>query len=291
MAVASFLWFLLALTRYRARVAYDGSQFRGFQLQPSGRTVQGCLEEVLERRLQQPIRVVGAGRTDAGVHARGQAIHFDASIDDDNSLSSVEYSIQRLLPEDVQLWNLTAAPPPQTKLINGVVRDDLDFNVIYDSTHKWYSYRLSVGSVMDPIERHWRWHPDQVHRWIDLPELARLLQHYVGTHDFRAFATAVERTEALLGGTLDTVRTVRSVDVVHEGGDHYRIDFVLEGALYKQIRNMVGTILDVCKGRLSEEAFLELLQSGRSRDDNRSKPAPPEGLTLERVYFDDEDSF
>lgn len=282
--------------RYRARVAYDGSNFQGFQLQggTSRRTVQGELEKVLSLRLNQPIRVVAAGRTDSGVHARGQAIHFDAVITTGDSIecNDVEVSLRRMLPPDLVLWNLEPAPERVEKQI-GMTVQSFPWNVMYDSTHKLYSYRLCVAPVMDPWKRHTRWHPDRVHEWIDLEYLEHLLQYYVGTHDFRAFAGSIEQLEKQSSAAeeINTVRTVYGCDVIRENNDgDVRIDIFIKGALYKQIRNMIGTALDVCQGKLSEESFSSLLSSSTGtsrRSDNKSKPAPPEGLTLERVYFGD----
>jgi tRNA pseudouridine38-40 synthase len=133
-----------------------------------------------------------------------------------------------------------------------------------------------------------------VHTWFDEDTVRRLLKHYEGTHDFRAFASDVERLEKKLGAAVRTVRTVYSVKLIKEpSSGSLRIDFLIKGALYKQVRNMVGTALDVCQGRISEEFFCELIQNkgGFNRKDNPSKPAPPEGLTLERVYFEEDNSF
>jgi tRNA pseudouridine38-40 synthase len=309
------------VVRYRARVAYDGTSFQGFQIQGSNkvvddkncngithqnrkdkqqRTVQGELETVLSTRWNQPVRVVAAGRTDAGVHARGQAIHFDVNVSETpTDHASLERSLARMLPTDVTLWNLQFAPSARTKLVDGQERV-LPWNVMYDNTHKLYSYRLSTAAVMDPLSRQHRWHPDNVDAFVvgkaGLAQLTRLLKHYEGTHDFRAFASAMEQLEKHSDGPIDTVRTVYSVNVVPEANEgDVRIDFVLKGALYKQVRNMVGTVLETCRGEIMKESdMLRLLQdataSGLSRADNPSKPAPPQGLTLENVYFgDDED--
>lgn len=279
----------LSSTRYRARVAYDGASFVGFQLQPhDSRTVQGVLEEVLSQRCNQNVRVIGSGRTDAGVHARGQAIHFDLDNDfSDDELHKIEAALNKMLPRDIAVYNLHKAPPPFLKTINGLERI-VKWNVRYDSTSKWYSYRLNLALAMHPIDRHNRWHPDFASQ-INVSELDRLLKYYEGTHDFRAFASGVDRLEQQQQGSLNTVRVVYEVKLKDEGNGNHRIDFLLKGALYKQIRNMVATVLDVCLGRVSESAFLKLLD-GSHRKDNRSKPAPPQGLTLEFVYFDD-DSF
>jgi tRNA pseudouridine38-40 synthase len=314
------------LIRYRCRVAYNGAGFQGFQLQKNtpARTIQGELEQVLTVRFQQPVRVVGAGRTDAGVHARGQAFHFDleppmptattatddcvssTTLPEQKDLSSIEHSLNSMLRADVRLWNLQLAPLPAFKTIGNDPAGqetpvELAWNTIHDSTRKLYCYRISVGAVMEPLERHSRWHPDQAgynKKKLDLVQLERLLKCYEGTHDFRAFATAIEQLEKKAGRAVDTVRTVYSVDLVTEDIDKglYRIDFFIKGALYKQVRNMVGTAINICMGNMSEKSFRWLLARedvAVTRDDNPSKPAPPEGLTLEHVYFDNDkdDSF
>jgi len=286
----------LASHRYRARVAYEGTSFQGFQIQEGStrRTVQGDIEQVLSQRLNEPIRVVGAGRTDSGVHSRGQAIHFDCEQDlSEHELALVQNSIEKMLPKDVTLWNLQRAPPPLAKVINGVSTEK-EWNVIYDSTSKLYSYRINVAPTMDPLERYHRWHPDRVHHWFEQEKFARLLKCYEGDHDFRAFASDVERLEKQMGGKLATIRTVYDVKIVKERGNgNLRIDFLLKGALYKQVRNLVGTALEVCQGRMDEDFFRGLVHNNGelTRDDNFAKPAPPEGLTLEHVFFQDDDSF
>jgi tRNA pseudouridine38-40 synthase len=359
--------------RYRARLSYDGSNFQGFQIQhrqeetnwavgktasssiskdsndrkksgskvKSHRTVQGILESVLSQRLDDDIRVLGAGRTDAGVHARGQAIHFDcfknltaASAHDSSccSLQDIEKSINAMLPSDVCLFKLQTAPCDLLKTIHGQ-QVAKRWSVMHDSTKKLYSYRLNVAPVMDPLLRHDRWHPDLVHVWLpDVKRLESALQLYVGTHDFRAFAGGMDRKENILASTrssdrppndnseslFNTVRTVYAVDIVSEAvidnhnnrvpywtagngninSGNYRIDFWIDGGMYKQIRNMVGTALEVCRGKIMNEDDLRRLlyynndgDGGErwSRKDNPAKPAPPHGLTLEHVYFDDDD--
>ena len=308
------------LVRYRARVAYDGTGFSGFQLQNNGkRTVQACLEQVLTRRCNQKqvVRVVAAGRTDTGVHARGQAIHFDlpAFLPTDE-LRQIEESLNKMLPPDVCLWNLQHAPPPILKSFQNdtgsVMTKEMTWNVIYDSTSKLYSYRLSLAPVMDPLQRYHRWHPDALKGKPIQPEtLRRLLQYYEGTHDFRAFAGSIEQLQRRFGRPINTTKTVYSVDLVDEGDGCFRIDFLLKGALYKQVRNMVGTALDAARGVTTEEEFRRLIHqddegcsSSLDADDgsvkresrftrafNPSKPAPPEGLTLENVFFDNDEEF
>eukprot|EP00547_Thalassionema_nitzschioides_P006418 CAMPEP_0194201226 /NCGR_PEP_ID=MMETSP0156-20130528/1546_1 /TAXON_ID=33649 /ORGANISM="Thalassionema nitzschioides, Strain L26-B" /LENGTH=313 /DNA_ID=CAMNT_0038926359 /DNA_START=1 /DNA_END=942 /DNA_ORIENTATION=+ len=276
------------VTRYRARVAYDGSGFQGFQLQPRRRTVQGDIEDVLSQRFQKTVRVVGAGRTDAGVHARGQAIHFDletGTIETKEELQILEYSVNRMLRNDVRIYSLQEAPVVK-KLFDGEEKL-IQWSAMYDSTEKLYVYRISVGKSIYPLERHNR----IVLKWpnTNIAVLKKILKHYEGYHDFRAFSGRIEQLEKETGEALDTRRRVYSIELVEEGDNRYRIEVKLQGALYKMVRNMVGTALEVAWGKLSEEDFLVLLNRSNSavRKTNKSKPAPPEGLTLEQVYYDD----
>lgn len=306
--------------RYRARVAYDGSGFVGFQIQSKGRTIQGELEKVLSQRFNSQVKVVGAGRTDAGVHARGQAFHFDISsdrsltkevqsqelqqsldtTDSDESqfCSCLQTSLNSMLPQDLRVWNISKCPPPETftKFLPDGKTSIRTYNwhVIYNAKKKLYVYRISMGpqSVStDPLQRYTRVYVDGD---IDSEYLRKILKHYEGTHDFRAFAGAIEANQRKDGiEHKNTVRTVHKVTLIDEGGGDYRIDILLKGALYKMVRNMVGTALDVAKGRVKEELMLQMLHHEHGteqfvRKDNKCKPAPPEGLTLEKVYFDDD---
>ena len=394
--------------RYRCRVSYNGATYNGFQYQPTARTIQGELEAAFSRRFNVPVvRVVGAGRTDAGVHARGQAIHFDLkhTITKSNNSSSsnnniyngyynetelqqIEDSINRMLHDSLRIWNLCVAPRPSIEYVNGK-QGLYRWNVMRKPHGKLYSYRFSTSPCMDPIERHTRWQLDLSSKLrrdtydnncnnndedntsdnrrsvLDLQYLQTLLRYYEGTHDFGCFAGAVEQQqkkknaakkkknkntkqgqdekqpdniniddssssrrrsieETLPPSIVDTIRTVYSVTLVDEGNDNYRIDVALEGALYKMVRNMVGTAIDVCLGRqnLTEEQFKVMLglpirdndedddenegdggdgvqkeknkttttKFALTRNNNPCKPAPPQGLTLEWVYYDEEDA-
>lgn len=298
-------------TRFRARVSYDGTVFCGFQLQsPNQRTVQGCLERAISQRFGYNTRVVAAGRTDAGVHARGQAIHFDILQvlwnQNEDSLPRIEHAINCLLPTDIVLWNLQVAPARKEELTKqpALCEKHHAWNVMYKSTGKLYSYRLCLGSArMHPVDRVDRWQPKEA---VDIKLLDKLLQSFVGTHNFEAFVASVDRLRMRLRASdptgqkeLNTSRTVYSVDLVHEehlNPSYYRIDIHLKGALYKQVRNMVGTVLEVATTTskkpplLTQQGFL-LLLNGVPRKLNPCSPAPPQGLTLEHVFFEDDDIF
>jgi tRNA pseudouridine38-40 synthase len=289
--------------RYRCRVAYDGTGYSGFQLQPNPnqkeqrRTIQGELERTLSQRFDRLVRVVGAGRTDAGVHSRGQAIHFDlyrnettteTIIADDNN-KVLQTAMNRMLPQDIRVWKVEQAHLPREELVNGKKRV-LPWNVMRKCNAKLYSYRLCIGDSMDPLERHYRWQLDWGHE-IDPEYLGKILKLYEGTHNFVCFAGALESNERKTGKRMGTIRTIHKINLIKQtGNDLYRIDIYLEGALYKMVRNMVGTALEVCRGRMTEDEFLEILHhpENLSRKDNPSKPAPPQGLTLEHVFYPDD---
>lgn len=205
------------------------------------------------------------------------------------------------------------------------------WHVIQQADSKWYSYRLALGPLLwNPMERFTRTH--FVHRPFvkdsssndydkpyaiteqDIQRLQSIFKLYEGTHDFRAFGGQLEQNAKKRNGDkpINTIRTVYKAELVKEPnygfGRHnpvetqhgfigeegnYRIDFLLKGALYKMVRNMVGTAIEVWLGRMTEEQLLELLKvepDGErkvGRQNNPCKPAPPEGLTLECVYYDD----
>jgi tRNA pseudouridine38-40 synthase len=286
--------------RYRCRVTYDGTNLCGFQFQDSDkRTVQGELEQVLSQRFDRAVRVVPAGRTDAGVHARGQAIHFDLGHNETEVYNSdwnqrLQTSMNQMLPSDIRIWNVGPAPPPCSELVNGDATGTIMYawNVNRKCSGKLYSYRLCLADCMDPIERHRRWQLDWENN-IDPVYLAELLKHYQGTHDFQCFAGALEATARKTGVVMSTLRTIQSIELIEEDPvtQFYRVDIYLDGALYKMVRNIVGTALDVCRGALPESQFLELLNNptDMARKDNPSKPAPPQGLTMERVFYPNDD--
>lgn len=242
------------------------------------------------------------------MHARGQAFHFDIYQNEtlrennngpDGFGKTLQVSMNSMLQPDVRVYNVGPSPPPEiVRMPDGSERRH-KWHVIYRAQKKLYTYRISLKPYAistDPIHRYNRVHIDGD---IDPVDLQRLLRHYEGTHNFRAFAGAIEANQRKEGiEHKDTVRTVYSVDLIDEGLGNYRVEIRLKGALYKMVRNMVGTAFDVCKGRVSEELMLQLLhhssdeQSHKDysfvRKDNKCKPAPPEGLCLEKVYFEDD---
>eukprot|EP00639_Heterosigma_akashiwo_P010491 CAMPEP_0206369968 /NCGR_PEP_ID=MMETSP0294-20121207/5618_1 /ASSEMBLY_ACC=CAM_ASM_000327 /TAXON_ID=39354 /ORGANISM="Heterosigma akashiwo, Strain CCMP2393" /LENGTH=224 /DNA_ID=CAMNT_0053816835 /DNA_START=42 /DNA_END=713 /DNA_ORIENTATION=- len=164
--------------RYVARVMYDGTAYSGWQFQPHKYTVQGEILQALKKRFNdEGVACMGAGRTDAGVHARGQLMHFDVpqKIED---LQKLEYSLNCLLRDDVRVFNVSAPPPlKQYQLDQG-----LPFHAIVNAESKQYTYRFSTAAVMDPLARRYRTH---VYYPLDITRVEAALPFFRGAHDFR----------------------------------------------------------------------------------------------------------
>ena len=208
------------------------------------------------------------------MHARGQAIHVDLPEVED--VDRLEYVMNRLLPEDVRIFNLTLAPATEPL-----------WHATSAAVGKHYSYKFCTNRFVDPLRRRYTAH---VYYAVDLELLNRCLQMFVGTHDFNAFANRVTKT------TRDyekktiiflTERTVFSVRLVNEGDGYWRIDFHLKSALYRMVRNIVGSSLLVAAGQMPLEHLQYLLLKAPSRLENKAGSAPPEGLTLEHVFYPD----
>ncbi|HLR92506.1 MAG TPA: tRNA pseudouridine(38-40) synthase TruA, partial [Atopostipes sp.] len=211
--------------RYKAIIAYDGTHFSGFQIQPNGRTVQGELERVLKKINKGTfVRIHPAGRTDAGVHARGMVIHFDylSSIPTEglfkamNILTSADISINRL----------------------EIVEND--FHARYHAISKTYTYRVHNEAIRDPFIRNFTLHhPYSLNR----EKAEQALRVIVGKHDFTSFCSTKTDKE-------DKVRTVYEASVdVDESTNIWTFTFHGDGFLYNMIRIIMGTVLEIADGR------------------------------------------
>lgn len=247
--------------RIKMLVAYDGTDFHGFQLQPGLRTVQGVLEQALSRLAGHSVRVTPAGRTDAGVHAGGQVVHWDlyGSI----PVERLVPALQGLLPQDLVVYRAEEAAP--------------DFHARYDAVAKTYRYSILTSPHGWPfIARYVLHHPYpldvQAIKWA-----GRLLQ---GRRDFASF-------QASGAATRTTVRHLTRVDVeeqVMAWGRMLHITFEADGFLYHMVRNMVGTLLEIGRGQRGLGWLEEVLAA---RDRRAAGPtAPPQGLSLVEVKYD-----
>ena len=235
---------------------YDGSRFGGWQLQKNATTIQGKLEEALGRVLGEKVRVHGAGRTDAGVHALGQVAHFE--IKNSLPLKNIQAGGNRYLPPEIVIRRIETAPP--------------DFHARYRAREKIYRYLIYRRKMPSPFRQNRAYHYPYP---LDLKKMHRGARFLTGRHDFAAFAASGSSVR-------DTTRHLTGLKISDQG-ELLTLEFRADGFLYKMVRNIVGTLLKVGQGKISPE---ELKAIRESRDRRRAGPtAPPDGLYLVRVIY------
>ncbi|HEY8310706.1 MAG TPA: tRNA pseudouridine(38-40) synthase TruA [Gemmatimonadaceae bacterium] len=239
---------------------YDGSRFAGWQRQPTAITVQGTVESVLERLFERRVPIVGAGRTDSGVHARGQAAHV--RVPETWDASKLRRALNSLLPPDVWI--------AQSHNVSD------QFHARYSATSRRYTYQVGTDdAAASPFRRRFEWRVP----W-SLPDEAALADVASELHgEHRFFGFAVRGTAP---ATDQHICTVMSAEWRRSGA---RLDFTIEANrfLHHMVRFLVGTMMDIAAGRRKQSSFLELLAAS----DNKtvSPPAPSHGLFLERVSY------
>lgn len=241
---------------HRLTLSYRGGAYAGWQRQTNAETVQQRVEEALESLLGEPVPIVGAGRTDAGVHARGQVASF--MLDRAFPVRGLVHGTNHHLPEDIRV--LAAAHAPDS------------FHARKSARAKEYRYRLIRASVLSPLDALFA---VRAPRELDLAALRRATALLPGEHDFTAFALAG-------GSHRSPVRRIRSAEWAEEGA-LIELRLVGDGFLRGMVRGLVGTLLEVGRGTREIDSFLRLL-SGRPRKD-AGPTAPAHGLVLHRVEY------
>jgi tRNA pseudouridine38-40 synthase len=252
-------------------LAYDGSEFHGWQIQPGQPTIQGILTDVIERLTRCRVLVHGAGRTDAGVHATGQVANFQT----ESNMSSAEFqrAINALLPAAIRV----------------VAADEvaLDFHARWGALAKTYRYTIFRGRVAPPFLWRYIHHDFSPMNFEAMTEAAR---QFVGEHDFTSFAASTGSGED--DRELNVVRTIYHSELLHSAveGSHERAEnwaYVVSGRSFLRymVRKMVGTLVDVGHGKLKPEDISAVFAC---RDRSKSGPTmPPQGLCLEEVEYGD----
>jgi len=244
--------------RLKLTLAYDGAPFAGWQSQSHRNTVQDHLERAFERVACRAVRVHGAGRTDAGVHALAQCAHVDLA---DKCLPAARW------PEA-----LNALLPPTIRILRCRYVSN-DFHARHSAKGKIYRYRIWSAPVLPPFEHRRAWH---VARPIDVQILTVAARHFVGTHDFVGFAANRGKREQ------STIRTIHSVRV-RQKGPLVTIDFDGTGFLYKMVRLIAGSLLKCAVGKTPVEEITARLRLRKIGGDRFVAPA--EGLVLVRVRY------
>jgi len=261
----------------RLRLAYDGTRYVGWQVQPNGESVQACLERAIQQLTGAATRVTAAGRTDSGVHAVGQVVNFatESEIPSDN----IRSGLQHFLPDEIVV----------------VEADEVaeEFHATYAATGKWYRYVIHNARPRHPFLRNYAW---QYEAELDIDAMQVAAERLIGTHDFRAFETQHPNRAS-------SVRTVGQLDVtrhdqfstwslwpvesepVDDNGPFIWIDIIADGFLYNMVRAITGTLVQVGRGRMTADQLSAVLADG-TRDD-AGETAPACGLYLMRVEYDE----
>lgn len=257
----------------RFEIAYDGTHFHGWQIQPEVRTVQGDFTDTLQRIYRVPLSVNGASRTDAGVHARGQVVSMP---DPPGRRLIGEFELHRgltsILPPDISVLRL--------ERVGAVDHLGRPYHARHSARGKIYRYKLWTHRIPDPFEARTRWtlrrSPDPAF-WRRMREAARKLE---GEHDFAGFrASSCE--------ALKTVRHIHSIQIITPPAGRHDAEIVVQGTAFlkNMVRILVGTMVDIAYGRLPVSIIDEIFATGDRTLSGLTAPA--HGLTLEEIFYPD----
>lgn len=234
--------------KVRLVLAYDGSRFSGWQRQKNAPSVQAVLEEALHQILRKKVHVVGAGRTDAGVHAQGQVVH--AVIPGAFPLPKLQHALNAVLPEDVVVRSIREVPEK--------------FHARYSAASKWYRYQIWKDPVRPVFERKFVLH---IPASLNLAAMRRCARQLKGKRDFRAFHASGRPVKS-------TIRNLRRLTITRKG-PLLLIDAEADGFLYHMVRRIVGLLLEVGKGKVSPAQYQRIIPP----------TAPAKGLCLMKVTY------
>lgn len=248
------------MTRWKLTIEYDGRLFAGWQAQESQQTVQGAIERAIKLFCQQDIRIHAAGRTDAGVHARGQVAHFDLDYGD-RPLSGFDLA---------KALNAHLRPLPVSVLSAEIV--SLDFHARFSATNKLYRYRILNRSSPPAMDEGFVWH---VKRPLDADAMQDAAQILVGNHDFTTFRDTECQAKT-------PIRTLDRLDIVRNA-EEIVVETEARSFLHHQVRNMAGTLTLIGEGKWTKD---DLARALAAKDRTKGGvTAPASGLTLVRIDY------
>ncbi len=244
------------MKRLKCIVAYDGTDFSGFQVQPDQITVQGEIEAALSRITGQPVQISGSGRTDAGVHARGQVFHFDT--DSTIPVEKWRFILNNQLPDSI--------------IIQSVEEVESQFHSRFDVRAKEYRYCIDNGTVPDLFRHRYAEH---IRYPLDVQRMQEAASHLIGEHDFTSFCSAKTHVE-------DKVRTIFDLRIERENN----LIWIIcqgNGFLYNMVRIIAGTLIEVGQGKRDPDEIPAILAAcDRER---AGLTAPAKGLTMWEVFY------
>lgn len=244
------------MKRVKLTVAYDGTNYHGWQIQPNAVTIEGVLNHHLAELLKEPIKVIGASRTDAGVHALGNVAVFDTSAR--MPAEKISYALNTRLPADIRIQDSAEV--------------EADFHPRFQKTVKTYEYRILNRRFPDPTKRLYSffyYYP------LDVEKMRKAAEYLVGEHDFKAFCTMKPEIE-------NTVRTIYGLEIKKDQ-DLITLRVTGNGFLYNMVRIIAGTLIRVGGGSFAPEYVEEILAS-KDRE-LAGETARPEGLTLVKIRY------
>lgn len=247
--------------RVRLVVAYDGTNYHGWQLQPKAITIESELNRCLSELLKEEIRVIGASRTDSGVHALGNIAVFDTGTR--MPAEKISYALNQRLPEDIRIQKSEEV--------------DANWHPRHCASRKTYEYRIYRGEFAMPVKRLYALH---CYHELDVRKMQVAAAYLVGEHDFKSFCQTGAQVET-------TIRTIYEADVREEGNDLV-IRICGNGFLYNMVRIIVGTLLEIGQGKRSAKNIKEILEA---KERTAAGPtAPAHGLLLYQYEFEEEKS-
>ncbi|CAL8079265.1 unnamed protein product [Prunus armeniaca] len=254
--------------KWRLVIAYDGTRYAGWQYQSSPPTIQCFVEKVLMQATKlerKDLSLVGASRTDKGVHAWGQVAHFVTPFNYD-SIDSIHAALNGLLPSDIRVREISPAVP--------------EFHARFSAKSKIYHYKIYNDTFMDPFQRHYAYH--SAHK-LNPAAMKEAAKYFIGKHDFSAFANASQKERVR-----DPVKNIFRFDVI-EMGALLQLEVEGSGFLYRQVRNMVSLLLQIGREALPPYIVPMILATRDRRELAKyAMFAPPQGLSLVTVKYNEE---
>ena len=248
---------------FKLTVAYDGTNYCGWQIQPNGVTIQEKIEQALSKIGRQPVKAIASGRTDSGVHAIGQVISVQMPIE----ISAAE--LQRAINNNI---------PPEIQITESVIAQD-DFHAIRNAVRKRYRYQIQNSERIAIFERNFSWH---IRLPLDHELMAKVAKDFIGEHDFASFQAAGSDRKT-------TIREIYDLSLVRQSCGKITIEVEANGFLYNMVRNIVGTLVEIGQGKHgdldSAKSWLREVFDARDRK-RAGVTAPALGLFLLWVDYD-----